>query len=206
MNPSTAARGARPSRQAALRGGDHLARVEQLEVQGHRDPGVEQPRLADPDRVLVPAEQGQPVLDEVRQGRACLLRGDRPAELVQGARVPGEPGAHEIEDLGRHLVRGEQDRLGEHAGAGGGERGPVLGVVVPASAGRLLAVHEHPVPAAHHPVEVLHPQLLAPRGERGELLDAAQVVPVGADLQRNPEAPCRVPQRQAAPGARPAAP
>ena len=50
--------------------------------------------------------------------------------------------------------------------------------------------------AAHHPVEVLHPQLLAPRGERGELLDTAQVVPVGPHLQRNPETTCRVTQRQ----------
>ena len=65
-----------------------------------------------------------------------------------------------------------------------GQAPPVLGVEVPAPAGRLLAVHEKAGPPPHLAVEELHAQVAAIRGPAPELPVRADEAVVVADLDR----------------------
>ena len=63
----------------------------------------------------------------------------------------------------------------------------VVGVIIPAPAGRLVAVHEQVGLAAHLAVEILHPQLLAPLGPAVEAVMAADEAVVLNDHDRHIE-------------------
>jgi len=146
-------------------GVDHLPRAEQPQVQRRRQQGVSERGLAADHGVLIGAERGEAVFDEVIERVESLGPCDRPREprrLTPSVEPLGDP----VQRLAGQLVRFEpRDRW----------RRPVVGrrlavrfVVVPLPADGVVAVHQHALAAPHPSVEVLVTESVAvvPRVER----------------------------------------
>ena len=143
-------------------------RVEKTGVDVEGENGMIEEAFSFQHCILVVAEEGEGMLDEVLQGRFGLHFGDGEPEGVQIAEVIAEARVDEVQDVLR-------DRIGfdlvglrqEEIGLG---RLAVLGIEIPLSAFRLAAIHQQPGLAPHVPIEELHAQLLAPLGPGGEVV------------------------------------
>ena len=166
----------------------HRHRVDQVQVQRHRQQRVPAKRGVLPHRVLVGAKAEQPLVDEALQGLVGLLWGDRPGEVLQTAWVIGEEARHIGHGLAGDGVGLKARRFGYPAGASGGVGLAVVGVVVPLAAHGLGAVHQHLVLLALQPIEMLHAPLFAALGPVGKDGTADHKVGVGALLQRHAQA------------------
>jgi hypothetical protein len=177
-----------------LRTGDDVARVEQLEVHRLREPGMPQPRLTRPDRVLVPTEVDEAVREEVVEGGPGVLGRDGPVELGEAARVRGEPCLDEREHLAGERIGRKPTRPRQRARPRLREGAAILGVEVPAAPGRLPVLHEHAERLAQRPVEVLQPELLAALRVRREVVTRREEVAIGPDVERDPGLARRLPE------------
>ncbi len=161
-------------------GGDDAPRVEQLEIHRRADARVVEPRFAHPHRVLVVAEQRQPLRDEILQCRFGVLWRHRPVETRESAGMRGEVAFDEIDHLAGRRIRLEADGRGKEAWAAWVEGFAVVVVEVPLPPFGLVAVHQHVVLAAHLAIEVLHPVLLAALRPAREVLAAGEEMHVVA--------------------------
>ena len=143
---------------------DHLAWVEQLQVESACNVGVKKPGFAFPHGVLVQAEAGQPVPDEISQCLQGLRAFNRPPELIDRSGMVCEAPVHQRNDLQGDGIGCEAAWRRYDPWPVFAKAGSVLGVKVPLPADRQLAVHENARFFAHLPVEKLHPQLLAALG------------------------------------------
>ena len=145
--------------------GQHVARVEQPDVEARRQQRVEDEGVLRGDGVLVGAELGEALLEELPQPRSRLGVGRRPGERV---RVTGVVGERPLHPGDRVLHLGVP---GARAGAlDRGHRVPLrqlLAVVLvegPPAPDRLSGDgHQHVEARALPGVEVLHPGPATPR-------------------------------------------
>jgi len=163
--------------------GNHLARIQQLEVERGRQVRVVQPGLARPHGVLVRSEQRQPLADECLQGVQRLFARDGPGEAVQAARVCCKPGVDQRQYLARQGVwdKGRAGRQGARTRFA--ESLAVVWIEVPLPADRIIALHQHAMSLALFAVEILHAQGLATLGVSGEFTYRGEEVTVLPDLQ-----------------------
>ena len=148
-----------------------LERVEQAEVHRGRQQRVRHPRIGRQHRVLVRAERGQPVLDELLQRRLGLAPGGREPPRTVAAdeghvtvTFPAvEVAAHLVVDVVLARPPGRFHRQRRRAL---GWWLAVVGVEVPAPPARLAGVHQDAVAAPDVAVEVLHDQPPAARRPR----------------------------------------
>ena len=163
--------------------GHHLARVQEVQVQGAGDDGVEQEGLVRPHRVLVLAEQRQAVLHEVPQRGQGVAARHGQVEGLQPPGAIGELARHHLQHLGGDGVRLEAAQRGDGRRALAAEARTVLGVEVPAAAGGVaVGFQQDAEPAAHGAVEGFHHHARMLAGELGEVGSGAQEVPVLDDL------------------------
>ena len=153
------------------------------------------PGFAGPERVLPAPEVGQPLANEGLQRLQRVLARDGPAEALERAGVRGESGVHQCDHLLSDRVRRYAVRRGYVDGPAAAEALAVLCVEIPLPAFGLAAVHQHTVTPAHLAIEVLHAQLLAPCGVRGEIAYGAEKVAVIAQVERQAGLGCHVAQR-----------
>ena len=113
-----------------------------------------------------------------------LLPSDGPAKRRGLARVVLEPRAHQVDHLLRHFVGLETRGWWQKARSVGSECLAVVGVEVPFTTARQLALHQNAVLAPHLPVEVLHAQLPPATHMGSKLRVAAQEVAVLQHVQR----------------------
>ena len=133
-----------------------FARQQQADVQVRRQHRVEQVVFGCLHCILVVAEQGQAVVDEMLQRRQRVLACGAPAERGQVAKVALKMPLDQCEDIaGVEIVR---------------QCPAVVRVIIPLAALGLLAIHEPACVAAHLTVEVFHAQAFAAVGPRGELV------------------------------------
>ena len=124
-------------------GGAHrLAGKQQPGIQIKADMAVIHPRLVRDHRVLIGAEQRQPLGDECVKDSKRLLPCDGKAEIIEIAEMPGAAFGDEGQHLGGGLVGREGRRL-RHGQRQVG-RFAIVGVIVPPAADRLAA------PSARH--------------------------------------------------------
>ena len=142
-----------------------------------------EPRLAGPDRVLIAAEGGEPVDEEVVERRAGLFGCHRPVEGLEASRMSGEARVHQFDHGAGDRVGGEATRRGELSRPPLGKRPAVVGVEVPSSPRRFAIVHQDAMLLPQRSVEPFQAELLPAAGMRGKLVDGAEEVPVGADLE-----------------------
>ena len=187
----------------SFRSGQHVPRVEQLEVHRGREQRMPAERHARPHRVLEAAELRQPLAHEGVERAAGIVRRHRPVEARQRTGVAGEVKFDVGKRIARDPVRCEHGPCRHLPGTLGTEALAVLGIVVPAAARGVVAVHQHARTPPHPPVEVLHPQRAAVAGPAPEVLARAEEVRVGNDLERNTGLPANPLQhREHAPVAR----
>ena len=143
------------SSRLATGGLDDLLDAQQPHIEERADDGMEEERLVRVHRILVPPEELQSIGDERGEPLSGTGSGDRQPELVGVARMIGEPLGDEADHLPGDVIpfglgkgRDRYPTLGEGM--------PVVGVVVPGTPRRLLAVHENAGAGALPPVEVLH--------------------------------------------------
>jgi hypothetical protein len=166
-----------------LRGGDHLSRIQQLEIQGGRQEGVAEKGFVIPHRVLMGTERGQTVLDEVPESAQGLRAGHGPTEVVELSRMISEPLTNEIEDLTGDPVRAMPWRSDETLGSLRAEGEAIVGIEVPAPAEWLPLLHQDPGAASHLPIEILHAKLPPPLTVTVKITWAAQEVPILSQIE-----------------------
>jgi hypothetical protein len=169
-----------------LDGIDHLARVDQVQVQGHRQQGVPAEGGVAPHRVLIGTEADQALVDEVGQGLQALLPGHRPDKFGQRAGVARKLALDELQDLAGGFVRLEACRRRDPAWPGLRVGLAVVSVEIPLPAQWLVPIHEDTVLTPHLAVEVLHAPLAATTRPACKALAAAQEVGVGVPVQGHP--------------------
>ena len=182
----------------------HLDRLQQPQIQRHRQQRVGHPAVLGHDRVLVPTEVRQPVPDEVGQGRQRLrARGREQPRTVLTEELTPSPSSRSRSSR----TAASMSSSPGHTGSGSPSvrsalrrRLAVLGVEVPPAADRFSAVHQQPDPAPVVAVEVLHQKsfpapTVGPGGELGparaeapgrQSLDVALVGQPVDQVQRRP--------------------
>lgn len=164
---------------------DDFAWIEQLEVQRRRDVRVPQPRRLRPQRVLPASERGQPLVDEPVERTQRLRARHRPREIVERTGMVCETLTHQREYLARDRIGFDRRRRRDHARTLRSERCAVLGVEIPATAGGLVAVHQHAMPSTQMAIEDLQTQFRLRARPGGERPHVAVEVPVGFDHERD---------------------
>lgn len=164
---------------------NHDSRIQQLEVHGSAEARVEEPGFGSPHGVLPIAEFGKAVSDEVVQSDSCVLRGNRPVEICQVARVTGESSVDHIDHLSSDGIRLEPMGMGVEWRALFTEALAIFTIEVPLPTGGFAFFHEHDMTLAHFAVEELHAELFATCRVGCELFMAAKEVPVFADFECN---------------------
>ena len=163
-----------------LGGAHRLAGKQQPGIQIKADMAVIHPRLVRDHRVLIGAEQRQPLGDECVEDGKRLLPCDGKAEIIEIAEMPGAAFGDEGQHLGGGLVGREGRRL-RHGQRQVG-RFAIVGVIVPPAADRLAAFHQHVMMTAHLAIEELHAKLLAALGPAFEHAGRAHEPVVVPDL------------------------
>ena len=149
---------------------DGVEWVQHPQVQRHRQQRVRHRPVFPQHGVLVAAEQRQPFGDETPQGFVGLGRCHREQsgpvhpDSVEVQRI--EVAAYLRVDVVFHRTPGRRHVQRRRALR---RRLPVVGVEVPSAIHRLIAVHQHPEPAALLAVEVLQPEAFPLAGPRAEL-------------------------------------
>jgi len=110
---------------------------------------------------------------------------NRPTEGRQVTEVIGKTVPDEPHDVSCHGVWGEASSGGHDEMLWQGF--PVIGVIVPLTALRPVAVHEPPGLTAHLPVEKLHAKALAPLRPAGEFSPRAKEPIIFTNLNRRAE-------------------
>ncbi|CAM5603578.1 hypothetical protein SCYAM73S_06788 [Streptomyces cyaneofuscatus] len=164
-----------------------LGRVQEAEVQGYGEEAVAHHRVGRQHRVLVAAEAGQAVGDEVAECGTGLAPGGgeapRAVPADEGDVAVALPAVEVAADLVVDVVLARPPGAPDVEGVLSPGRGfAVVVVQVPPSAGRVVAVHQQIVPLAHPVVEALQPEGLG--------LPAA-LLPLPAPLPLVPSRPLR---------------
>ena len=97
MNPSTAFSGAMPSRQALSTAAQTARGSSSPALRYRREHRMKEPVLALPHRVLVVAEGGQSMLDEMRERSLRIMGGNSVVEPLERPEVIGEAGGDQVE-------------------------------------------------------------------------------------------------------------
>jgi hypothetical protein len=143
---------------------------------------MRQEGIARQHRILLGAKARQGMGQKVIQRQQRLAPRHPPPERPQPAEVAGKPRLDQGQNLFGHRIGGKPRRArAKQVGRG---RAAVLGVIVPAPAGGLVAFHQEPGAPPHLAVEPLHPQFIAAPGPKGELGLGAQETVVGQDPNR----------------------
>ena len=135
--------------------------------------------------VLVIAERGETLVDEARERLLRLKSGDGKPERLQITEMIVKTLGHQAQDLPGDIVRTRATRRRDIEVRRGWLA--VLGIIVPAPARRLVALHQQARAPPHLPVEVFHPQCRAAVGPSLEIGMAADEAIVFENLERRVE-------------------
>ncbi len=154
-------------------GGDDEARVQQLEVHGGAEAGVEKPGFGGPHGVLPVAKFSEAMGDEIVQGDLRFFGGDWPIEIGEVAWMIGEARVDHVDHLLSDGVGFEAAGMSVKGRAFFAEALAVFAVEVPLATDGFALFDEHGMTLAHLAVEELHAELFTALGMGGELGVAA---------------------------------
>ena len=169
----------------ALGAGHDIARIEELEIHRRGEARMVEPRLAGPDRILIAAKRGEPVDEEIVERLTGRFGCHRPVERLEAPRMVGEARVYQLDHGPGDRVGGEATRRGELPRPRLRKGAAVVGVEVPRPAGRLAILHQDAMLLPQRPVEPFQAELLPAARMEGKLVDGAEEVPVGANLEGN---------------------
>ena len=123
------------------------------------------------------------MLNEICQNLQCLDAGDRPAKLRQAARVIGKSRVHHIHHLACDGIGLKTGGRGQFAGPGFAKTAAVVGIKIPLTADRLIALHQDAMFASEFAVEIFEPQAFASVSMCLEFANCAEEMVVIPNLQ-----------------------
>ncbi|GIW99223.1 MAG: hypothetical protein KatS3mg111_2556 [Pirellulaceae bacterium] len=161
---------------------NHLPRIEQLQIHGCRQPGVEQKGLATPHRVLESPESRKTMVDKVFERLSRLSLGHWPIKMLESSRMVRKSLFDQTYHFPSNRIGGERAWRGDRTRTMTSERITILRIEVPFSSEGFPGAHQNRVFSAHVAVEVLESQLLAPGSVVYELLPTAKEMAIWSDF------------------------